>query len=246
MPIGHPTCTHPILVLVFMDFKQVRLITFDCYGTLIDWESGMLRSLRPLFANISDDQLLKLYSEIEPEIQAASYLPYRTVLAQVVGQIGQRLNRKISTAEAEAFAESLKQWQPFPDTVAALHILAGQYKLGIISNIDDDLFAATNQLLETSFDLIVTAQQVKSYKPSLANFYEAIKRAGTAGIKKEEILHAAESRHHDIEPANVLGLKNVWVNRRFGKEGGGATRASEATPGLEVHSLAELADHLIQ
>ncbi len=244
MPIGHPTCTHPILV--FMDFKQVRLITFDCYGTLIDWESGILRALRPLFAGVSDDQLLKLYSEIEPEIQSASYLPYRTVLGRAVEQIGQRLNRKVLPAEAEAFAESLKQWQPFPDTVAALHILARHYKLGIISNIDDDLFAATNKLLDTSFDLIVTAQQVRSYKPSLSNFYEAIKRAGNAGIRKDEILHAAESRHHDIAPANVLGLKNVWVNRRFGKEGGGATRASEAKPGLEVHSLAELADHLIQ
>src|SRR6267142_437303 len=233
MPIGHPTCTHPILVS--MDFKQVRLITFDCYGTLIDWESGMLRSLRPLFANTSDDQLLKLYSEIEPEIQSASYLPYRTVLAQTVGQIGQRLGRKVSAAEAEAFAESLKQWQPFPDTVAAPHALAKRYKLGIISNIDDDLFAATNKLLDTSFDLIVTAQQVRSYKPSLGNFYEAIKRAGNAGIRKEEILHAAESRHHDIAPANMLGLKKVGENRRFGTEGGGATRASEAKPGLEVH-----------
>jgi len=229
-----------------MDFKQVRLITFDCYGTLIDWESGMLGSLRPLFAGVSDDQLLKLYSEIEPEIQSASYLPYRTILAQVVEQIGQRLGRKVSPAEGEAFAESLKQWQPFPDTVAALHALAKRYKLGIISNIDDDLFAATNKLLDTSFDLIVTAQQVRSYKPSLGNFYEAIKRAGNAGIRKEEILHAAESRHHDIAPASALGLKNVWVNRRFGKEGGGATRASEATPGLEVHNVAELADLLIR
>ncbi len=244
MPIGHATQRHPILVPV--DFKQVRLITFDCYGTLIDWESGMLRALRPLFAGVSDDQLLKLYSEIEPEIQSASYLPYRTVLGRAVEQIGQRLNRKVSPAEAEAFAESLKQWQPFPDTVAALHILARHYKLGIISNIDDDLFAATNKLLDTSFDLIVTAQQVKSYKPSLNNFHEAIRRASEAGIGKEEILHAAESRHHDIAPANALGLKNVWVNRRFGKVGGGATRTAEARPGLEVHSLAELADHLIQ
>lgn len=233
-------------MLVSMDFKGIRLITFDCYGTLIDWESGILRSLRPLFSNTSDDQLLKLYSEIEPEIQTASYLPYRTVLRQVVERIGQRLDRVVSAAEAEAFAESLKQWQPFPDTVSALHSLAQRYKLGIISNIDDDLFAATNKLLDTSFDLIVTAQQVKSYKPSLSNFYEAIRRAGQAGIKKEEILHAAESRHHDIAPANMLGLKNVWVNRRFGKEGGGATRTADAKPGLEVHSLAELAERLIQ
>lgn len=225
-----------------MDFTSVRLITFDCYGTLIDWESGILGALRPLFPGASDETLLEMYSEIEPELQSGEYLPYRRILAGVVKEIGKRLERPVSEAEAQAFAESLKQWQPFPDTVAALQSLASRCKLGIASNIDDDLFAATRERLKADFAFVVTAQQVRSYKPGLNHFHEAIKRAGEIGIAKEQMLHAAESLHHDIIPANALGLRNVWVNRRFGKTGPGATRPAMATPGLEVHSLAELAD----
>jgi len=224
-----------------MDFTSIRLITFDCYGTLIDWESGMLRAMRPLFAGVADETLLKLYSEIEPELQSGDYLPYRRVLAEAVREIGNRLSSPVSEIEAEAYAESLKQWQPFPDTVAALQSLATHCKLAIISNIDDDLFAATREHLKVDFEFVVTAQQVRSYKPSLNHFHEAIHRAGKAGITQDQMLHAAESRHHDIAPANVLDLKNVWVNRRFGRQGSGATRPASAAPMLEVHSLAELA-----
>jgi 2-haloacid dehalogenase len=227
-----------------MDFTSVRLITFDCYGTLIDWESSMLRSMRPLFAGVpgaTDEELLKMYSEIEPQLQAGDYLPYRRVLAEAVRETGKRLARPVSDAEAQSFAGSLKQWQPFPDTVAALQSLATRCKLAIVSNIDDDLFAATREHLKTDFEFVVTAQQVRSYKPSLNHFHEAIKRAGQAGIGKDQMLHAAQSLHHDIAPANLLGLKNVWVNRRFGRQGSGATRSSSATPMLEVHSLGELA-----
>ncbi|MBZ5523758.1 MAG: HAD-IA family hydrolase [Acidobacteriia bacterium] len=224
-----------------MDFTSIRLITFDCYGTLIDWESGMLQAMRPLFAGVTDEHLLKMYSEIEPELQAGEYLPYRRVLAEVVKEIGKRLARPVSDIEAQAFAESLKQWKPFPDTVAALQALASRCKLAIVSNIDDDLFAATREHLKADFEFVVTAQQVHSYKPALNHFHEAIKRAAQAGIAKEQMLHAAQSLHHDIVPANSLALKNVWVNRRFGKSGSGATRAATARPGMEVHSLAELA-----
>ena len=229
---------------VAMDFKTVRLITFDCYGTLIDWETGMLKSLHSLFANVhaaTDENLLQMYSEIEPEIQAGPYLPYRTVLARCAEHIGRKLGVLVSAADGDAFAESLKQWQPFPDTVAGLQALSRHYKLGIISNIDDDLFAATNKLLQTTFDLIVTARQVQSYKPSPKNFHEALRRAADMGIQKEEIVHAAQSLYHDIAPANSLGIRNVWVNRHFGKSGPEATRPANAKPGLEVHSVAELA-----
>lgn len=232
-----------------MDFNGLRLITFDCYGTLIDWETGMLRSLRALFAQgpaITDDKLLKLYSEIEPAIQSGPYLKYRKVLAQVVEQMGHRLGVSVSAAGEEAFAESLKQWHPFPDTVAALQTLATHYRLGIISNIDDDLFAATQKLLQTPFDFIVTAQQVRSYKPSANNFREAIQRAEKLGVGKDQMLHAAESLYHDVAPANALGLKNVWVNRRFGKKGTGASGTASAQPMLEVHNMAELATVLTQ
>ena len=227
-----------------MDLSEVQLITFDCYGTLIDWETGMLGALRVLFpdhARISDEQLLEMYGEIEVRLEAGPYLSYRTVLSRTAKEMGRRLGVDLSDDACRQFAESLKQWPPFPDTVEGLKKLANHYRLGIISNTDDDLFAASHKLLQAPFAMIVTAQQVQSYKPSLRNFEEAMRRAG---IPKRNILHAAQSIYHDIVPANSLGLKNVWVNRRFGKQGPGATVAGNAKPGLEVRSLAELAETL--
>src|SRR5437660_3182359 len=228
-----------------MDFSSVKLITFDCYGTLIDWETGMLAALRSLFPNhehILDEQILAMYGEIEVRLEAGPYLLYRTVLARTAEEMGKRLSVELSAEQCQQFAESLKRWPPFPDCVESLQALAKHYRLGIISNTDDDLFAASQKLLQAPFSMIVTAQQVQSYKPSLRNFEEAMKRAG---IPKETMLHAAQSIYHDIAPANTLGLKNVWVNRRFGKQGPGATVTGDAKPGLEVRSLSELAGALI-
>src|SRR5947209_6888199 len=228
-----------------MDFSSVQLITFDCYGTLIDWETGMLAALRSLFpshAHITDEQLLAMYGEIEVRLEAGPYLAYRTVLSRTAEEMGRRLGVELSAEQCQQFAESLKRWPPFPDSVESLKTLAKHYRLGIISNTDDDLFAASQKLLQAPFAMIVTAQQVQSYKPSLRNFEEAMKRAG---IPKETMLHAAQSIYHDIAPANTLGLKNVWVNRRFGKQGPGATVTGDAKPGLEVRSLSELAATLI-
>src|SRR5205807_2018218 len=215
------------------------------YGTLIDWETGMLAALRSLFPNlpqVSDEQLLAMYGEIEVQYEAGPYLSYRTVLSRTAQQMGRRLGVSLSDEDCRQFAESLKQWPPFSDTVESLQALAQHYRLGIISNTDDDLFAASHELLKAPFAMIVTAQQVQSYKPSLKNFQEAMKRAG---VPKENILHVGKSLYHDIAPATTLGLKNVWVNRRFGKQGPGATVAGDARPMLEVRSLAELVAVLI-
>ena|ERR1700694_3069724 len=228
-----------------MDISSIQIITFDCYGTLIDWETGMLAALRLLFsghAHVSDEQFLAMYGEIEAQLEAGPYLTYRTVLSQTAQEMGRRLGASVSAEDCQQFAESLKKWAPFSDTVESLQALARHYQLGIISNTDDDLFAASHQLLKAPLAMIVTAQQVKSYKPSLKNFQEAMKRAG---VPKENILHAGQSLYHDIAPANTLGLKNVWVNRRFGKQGPGATVAGDARPMLEVRSLAELARTLV-
>src|SRR5689334_2627232 len=128
-----------------MPFDSIRLITFDCYGTLIDWENGMLAALRPLFCRdghtVSDSQILELYGEIEAELESSPYLPYRQVLAQSAREIGRRLGIEVSAEEGSAFAESLTCWKPFSDTVPALQSLSRRFRLGIISNIDDDLFA---------------------------------------------------------------------------------------------------------
>lgn len=233
-------------ILIRMEFESIQLITFDCYGTLIDWETGMLAALRPLFARdggrVADLKLLELYGDIEAELEAGPYLPYREVLAQTAQEMGQRLGAKISQEDGQRFAESLTGWEPFPDTVAGMQALARRFGLGIISNIDDDLFAVTRKKLGVEFSVIVTAQQVKSYKPSLRNFEEALRRSG---LKKNEILHAGQSLYHDIVPANSLGIRNVWVNRPSIRPGSGAARPAVAQPTAEVSSLAELAKLLL-
>ncbi|HKF20951.1 MAG TPA: haloacid dehalogenase type II [Candidatus Angelobacter sp.] len=229
-----------------MDFSSIRLITFDCYGTLIDWETGMLAALRPMFSPngraIPDAKLLEEYGEAEVELEAGEYLPYRQVLARSVETMGRRLNVGISGEDSRRFAESLTQWEPFPDTVGSLQALAKRFRLGIISNVDDDLFAATKKKLGVEFSVIVTAQQVRSYKPSPANFEETVRRSG---VKKEQILHAGQSVYHDIVPTNALDIKNVWVDRPSARPGSGATRPAAAEPTAKVKSLAELVKLLV-
>ena len=224
-----------------MAYKSIRLITFDCYGTLIDWEKGMLAALRPLFSrnggDISNAQILAAYGEAEAELESGPYIPYRQVLSRAAQRVGSRLGVKITAEEGRNFAESLTQWEPFPDTVAGLQELAKRFRLGIISNVDDDLFSATRRKLQAPFDAVVTAQQVESYKPSLKNFQEALRRSG---LEKDEILHAGQSVFHDIIPASSLGIRNVWVNRPSMRPGAGATKPAVAKPTAEVHSLAEL------
>jgi 2-haloacid dehalogenase len=219
-----------------MSFESIRLITFDCYGTLIDWESGMLAALRPILSRdnrkVSDTQILEFYGEIEAELESGPYLPYRQVLAQTAQEIGRRSGVEVSPEDGRAFAESLTSWNPFIDTVAALQSLSRRFRLGIISNIDDDLFAETRKkLAPIEFDLVITAQQMQSYKPSHRNFEEAIRRSG---LSKDQILHAGQSLYHDIAPANALGIRNVWVNRPSIRPGSGAAKPGTSTPSYRV------------
>jgi 2-haloacid dehalogenase len=152
-------------------------------------------------------------------------------------RLGKRFSLQFTAAEIASLADSIRDWQPYPDTVAALQKLHTCYKLAIISNIDDDLFACSAKHLQIPFDFVITAQQVGSYKPSLKNFEVALQRIG---LRKEQILHVAESTHHDIGPANALGLHSVWVNRRS-ITGQGASIAANVRPDLTVTTLAEFA-----
>lgn len=224
-----------------IDFTTKRVLTFDCYGTLIDWETGILSTLEPILTDhgvtANAEDLLTLYAELEPAAEQGPYTPYRQLLMAVLRGLGERLGFTPSTAEQSRFANAVGDWPPFADTPAALRALKRRFRLAIISNIDDDLFARTNQKLDVVFDWIVTAQQVRSYKPSLNNFRQALARIG---LPTEQVLHVAQSLFHDHAPAKLLGLETVWVNRRHGKAGAGATPYANARPDLEIRDLATL------
>jgi 2-haloacid dehalogenase len=225
-----------------LDFSRFDWFSFDCYGTLIDWETGLLGYLHPLLQNkncgISDDQILALYSEFEPRQQAGHFRKYREVLASVVRDYAHELRFEVSDDEANGLAESIRDWQPFRDTVARLQRLHSHYKLAVLSNIDDDLFAHTAPKLEVRFDAVVTAQQVHSYKPSLNNFEALLRRYA---IPRERLLHVAESLYHDVAPAHSLEIATAWVNRRQGKEAA-ASKLAEVKPDLEVPDVGRLAE----
>jgi len=220
-----------------LDFPRFRAITFDCYGTLIDWETGLLGALRPVLrahgSKLRDEQILALYAELEPAAQNP-YRRYREVLQEVMRGFGKRLGFQVSEAEARSLPDSLKDWQPFPDTVDALQKLQARFRLAIISNTDDDLFAGTAPHLQVKFDQVITAEQAGAYKPSLAPFRLALERLG---LQKEQVLHAGQSVYHDVVPARSLGLATVLVRRR----GSGATRVLADKPDLEVPDLQTLA-----
>ena len=224
-----------------MDFSRFQIISFDCYGTLINWEAGILPALRGVLANhgqkLEDANILELYGEFELEAESP-YQNYRKVLESVVRRFGEKYGFQPSPSEVRSLHETLPQWPPFEDTVAGLQKLHQKYKLAIISNTDDDLFAETQKLLQVKFDYVITAQQAKSYKPSLNNFKLALERMG---ISKDRLLHAAQSVYHDVVPAQSLGIANVWVNRKSARPGVGAVRKANAKPDLEVPNLATLA-----
>ena len=226
-----------------LDFSQFSVLSFDCYGTMIDWEAGIFSALRPILSThnkrVNDVTLLKLYSELELEAEQQKYSSYREVLQSVVRGLGQRLGFGPSAAEIRSLPESLPAWQPFPDTVPALRALKNRYQLAVISNIDDDLFALTAPQLGVTFDHVITAQQALCYKPCKRIFQIA---RGRLAVSPENWLHVGQSIYHDVIPAQALGIAAVWVNRPSPRAGAGATKAAAGKPDLEVSSLKDLAD----
>jgi 2-haloalkanoic acid dehalogenase type II len=216
--------------------RTYDIITFDCYGTLIDWETGISAAISAAAGQagvtLDRDAVLRTYHEVEPSIQAAEYVPYRDVLTMSAMAVGERLNWRVDQVRAGFLADSLSGWPPFVDTNAALEQLkrAG-YKLGILSNVDEDLLAATLKSLSVEFDFVVTAEQVRSYKPATGHFERAREIVGASSW-----LHAAQSWFHDVVPAYELGIPVAWVNR---------TREpplDNARPLVEVTTLVELVE----
>jgi 2-haloacid dehalogenase len=225
-----------------MDFSRFSTISFDCYGTLIDWESGILPVLKSVLGNhdltLPDGQILELYGECEAEAESGPYQCYRDVLQWVVRAFADRLHFEASAEEIRSLPDSVHVWPPFADTVSALLELQKRYRLAIISNIDNDLFADTQKYLDVKFDSVITAEQARSYKPSMNNFQLALR---TLDISADRLLHAGQSIYHDVVPARSLGISTVWVNRKSARPGIGAVRASAGKPDLEVPDLASLA-----
>jgi 2-haloalkanoic acid dehalogenase type II len=215
--------------------KRYDVLTFDCYGTLIDWERGIGDALEAAArvdgVTLHRASALQAYHEIEPAVQAERYRSYREVLTLTAQRIAERIGWRLAPGRATFLVESVPSWPPFPDTVAALQQLAGEgYRLAILSNIDDDLLAGTRKHLGVDFEFVVTAQQVGSYKPAPAHFMTARARIGEA-----RWLHVAQSWFHDVQPARALGIPTAWINRKRERRTGGVR------PDAEFATLGEAA-----
>ncbi|MBP1654181.1 MAG: 2-haloalkanoic acid dehalogenase, type [Bacteroidetes bacterium] len=223
-------------------FSRIRVVSFDCYGTLIDWESGILLALRVVLASrgifLPDDEILGRYAEYEADAESGAYIPYRQVLRKVVLRFGAGFGFSPDPDELECLGRSLPHWRPFDDAARGLGRLKKRFKLAVLSNVDDDLFAHTRQRLGVEIDYVVTAGQVGAYKPSPAMFAALIDRTTKdAG----SILHIAQSPYHDILPGRDAGLTTVWVKRPSARGVFGATPAVSPQPDAEVPDLDTLA-----
>jgi 2-haloacid dehalogenase len=225
-----------------LDFDRFDVLTFDCYGTLIDWEAGLLAALRaPLKAHgveAPDHDVLEAFARHEAEVEAGQYRPYRDALGEVLEAMLGHFGEVATPDERAAFGGSVADWPAFPDSPAALARLHERFKLGVITNCDDDLFEASQEKLGLTFDWVVTAQQARRYKPNPRGFELMFERVG---LPPARILHVAQSLYHDHVPAKRLGLSTVWVDRRGGEPGSGATPPADATPDLTVPDMATLA-----
>jgi len=226
-----------------LDLSSFDVLTFDCYGTLIDWETGILAALHRALdgggADLpGDDALLESFGRHEAATEAGPYLPYREVLGRVLRGIAAEVGFEPDDAAVAEFGGSVADWPAFPDSAAALASLHERFKLGVITNCDDDLFAASARRLGLEFDWVITAQQARRYKPNPRGFELAFERIG---LPPRRILHVAQSLYHDHVPAKRLGLSTVWVDRRHDRPGSGATPPAAATPDLVVPDMATLA-----
>jgi 2-haloacid dehalogenase len=224
-------------------------LSFDCYGTLIDWEAGIAAVLRTWAdahsLDLTDEQLLTAYSTHEARSEADHPTDlYPLILARSMRRLGEDLGVPVSDDEAESLAVSVPDWPAFPDSTEALERLARRYQLIILSNVDRDSFEGSNRRLGVAFTSIVTAQDVGSYKPSPRNFEALANEARRLGIAQGRLLHVAQSLFHDHVPANAIGLPSVWINRRHERPGWGATPepSADVTPDWTFPSMSAFAD----
>jgi len=231
-----------------MKLSDFKVLTFDCYGTLIDWETGMLEALAPLVKRVKqppgNDAVLAAHARQEHAQEG--WTPtrrYSDLLATVHKRLAEEWGVAASFEEALAYGQSIGSWPAFPDTVEALAYLKQHYRLAVLSNVDNASFAKSNARLKVPFDAIYTAEDIGSYKPSPRNFEYMLEKLKTLGLGRKDVLHTAQSLFHDHGPAKRAGLASCWIDRRHGRGGGfGATVKPETTPDYDFRfvSLAEM------
>jgi 2-haloacid dehalogenase len=231
-----------------MRLTEFKALTFDCYGTLIDWESGMMEALKPLTSKarepLTRNTILEAHARHESSQQAQTPgKAYRELLAIVYKRLAEEWQVSVAWQECLAYGRSVRDWPAFPDSASALQYLKKHYKLVILSNVDNESFGESNRKLGVAFDAIYTAEDIGAYKPNLGNFKYMLANLETLGVKRNEILHTAESMFHDHQPANAIGLASCWIHRRHRDEGFGATMNPGAMPKYDFRfiSMAELA-----
>lgn len=228
-----------------MNESAVKYLSFDCFGTLIDWETGILNALGPLcgdFADITQEDVLRFYAELEAEFESGEFCDYRQILNRIqdrmVAEFGTRSNRHTGQpGDPERLSNSVGTWKPFPDTIPTLEYLSQSFGLVILSNVDNDQIAQTTSTLGVSFRAVFTSQQIGSYKPAVRNFEYMLDRLN---IEPSQIIHVAQSLYHDHVPARKLGLTTVWVDRPSRLKGQGVTPGSSAEYDYRVTSLAKI------
>lgn len=232
-----------------MHLRDFKVLTFDCYGTLIDWESGMVNALAPLTnrlgSKLNRNQILEAHARHESSQQRQTPSKrYRELLAVVYRRLAEEWNIPVSWDECVQYGNSVGNWPAFPDSPDALKYLKQHYKLVILSNVDNESFAASNQRLGVEFDAVYTAEDIGSYKPAAANFEYMLHLLKSRGYDRSDILHTAESMFHDHAPANRHGLASCWIYRRHEQEGFGATMHPGELPHYDFcfHSMSEMAE----
>ncbi|MGF1626272.1 MAG: haloacid dehalogenase type II [Alphaproteobacteria bacterium] len=230
-----------------MHLTDFKVLSFDCYGTLIDWESGMIAGLKPLTDRLSPaltrDQVLEAHAYHESAAQRCTPAkPYSHLLAVVYKRLAEEWSLGVSWADCLAYGRTIADWPAFPDSADALGYLKRHYRLVILSNVDNESFAASNAKLQVAFDAVYTAEDIGSYKPSPRNFDYMLENLSRLGLTKNVILHTAESMFHDHAPANACGLASCRIYRRHGQQGFGATMQPEAMPHSDFvfNSMADL------
>jgi 2-haloacid dehalogenase len=229
------------------DFTPYRALSFDCYGTLIDWETGIRQAMQPWAAGRGVDtgaeELLDRFGAHEHRIQSETpTLRYPLVLAETLRRIGADLGVEVSDAEAAEFGNSVGSWPAFADSAAALRRLQQRYRLIILSNVDRASFARSNRRLGVTFDLVLTAEDIGSYKPDPANFERLLAELGPLGVARGELLHVAQSLFHDHGPAQRIDLPSVWIDRYGTPAGTGASPQSNVHVAWRFSTMAEFAD----